>query len=206
MRYGVAATSSAGSETASSIPCRSEMAPRRAGTLSSTTCCVLARRCSDGPRTPPSQVARAPAASSRTRKIAKSSPMRPSVRPIQDQRALVAGGAIDGAVPPAGAAAGVSDAAVAGAAAVAPVEGGVAGGAAAAGTVGAGAGGAGGGRRAGGGRGRGRRGGGGQGRGGRGGRGRRRGGRRGRLRRGGGGGGGRRRLACGPGKLGRRPD
>ena len=46
-RYGVAATSSAGSETASSMPLRSVIAPRRAGTLSTSTCCVLATACSD---------------------------------------------------------------------------------------------------------------------------------------------------------------
>jgi hypothetical protein len=98
-------------------------------------------------REAPSQVARAPATSSRPRKIANSSPMRRSVRPIQDQRPPAAGGMIDGAVPPAAvvvavaaagamvAGAAAAGAVVAGAVAATPVDGVVAAGAVPAGGV-----------------------------------------------------------------------
>ncbi len=92
IRYGVAAIVDAGWETASSTPRRSVIAPRRAGTTTSDFCWVAAARLSDGPRTTPSQPARAAPKASRTRKTPKSSPIR---------RSTSATGYPCGAVPPA---------------------------------------------------------------------------------------------------------
>src|SRR3954447_15681855 len=77
-RYGVALTSAAGSETASGLPLRSTIEPRSAGSFVLVTCCEVAAVASEGAFTPPSHSARAPAATSRIRKAAKSRPMRRS--------------------------------------------------------------------------------------------------------------------------------
>src|SRR3954462_1270062 len=80
IRYGVTAMSSAGSETASSTPLRSMIAPRRAGTVIVSTCWVCAACLSDEALTVPIHVALSPAKASRARKPAKSRPMRRWIR------------------------------------------------------------------------------------------------------------------------------
>src|SRR4051794_17052455 len=80
--------SEAGSETASSMPRRSTIEPRRAGTLIRSTCCVVAACLSELALTVPSHVAFRPANASRPRKTAKSRPMR---RWIRGKEALDAG-------------------------------------------------------------------------------------------------------------------
>src|SRR4051812_26449589 len=77
-RYGVAETSAAGSETASSRPLRSVIVPRRAGTVVLATCCVAAALVRRPPLTVPSQRVRTSASERSARKIAKRRPMRRS--------------------------------------------------------------------------------------------------------------------------------
>src|SRR3954447_10961315 len=78
IRYGVALTSAAGSETASGLPLRSTIEPRSAGSFVLVTCWDVAACASDPALTPPSQSARPAAATSRIRNAAKRSPMRRS--------------------------------------------------------------------------------------------------------------------------------
>ena len=79
IRYGVAAIVIAGWETASSVPVRSVIAPRRAGTIRSASCWVAAACLSVPALTTPSQAARAAPMTSSDRKTAKSSPIRRSI-------------------------------------------------------------------------------------------------------------------------------
>ena len=75
---GFANTLEASSDTASSVPLRSVIVPRRAVTWRSSTCCSTARSLSDPARTVPSHVARIAARPSRTTNRANSSPIRRS--------------------------------------------------------------------------------------------------------------------------------
>src|SRR4051812_33779945 len=69
----------AGWETASSMPLRSVIAPRSAGTTTCATCWVAAALRSASARTTPSQPARIAASASRPRKTAKRRPIRRSI-------------------------------------------------------------------------------------------------------------------------------
>src|SRR3954447_7592993 len=91
-RYGVALTSDAGSETASGLPLRSTIEPRSAGSSVLVTCWEVAAVASEEAFTPPSQRARAPAATSRIRNAAKRRPMRRS----RSATSLASGGGRDG--------------------------------------------------------------------------------------------------------------
>src|SRR5215203_3445640 len=86
MRYGVAAMVVAGWETASSVPVRSVIAPRRAGTIRSASCWVAAARLSVPALTTPSQAAFPAPMTSSPRKTAKSSPIRRSISFMSGRR------------------------------------------------------------------------------------------------------------------------
>ena len=77
-RYGVAETSSAGSETASSKPWRSTIVPRRAGSSSELTCWLAAALDRLEPLMVPRKRARPAARSRSARNAAKRRPMRRS--------------------------------------------------------------------------------------------------------------------------------
>src|SRR3954447_3147344 len=79
IRYGVAARSTAGSETASSMPWASVIEPRRAGTSIVASCWVTAARLSVPALTTPSQAAFIEPRAKRARKAAKRRPMRRSI-------------------------------------------------------------------------------------------------------------------------------
>src|SRR4051794_8057949 len=79
IRYGVAAMSTAGSETASSMPWASVIEPRRAGTSIVASCWVTAARLSVPALTTPSQAAFIEPRARRARKAAKRRPMRRSI-------------------------------------------------------------------------------------------------------------------------------
>ena len=72
---GFAKTVTEFSDTASSTPFRSVIVPRRAATVTSSTCCATARRLRSWPRTVPSQAERRPASRRRTRNTANSVPI-----------------------------------------------------------------------------------------------------------------------------------
>src|SRR5215208_7778224 len=76
--YGVATTSTASSETASSLPLRSRIDPRRPGTGTVSVCWLWASADSPAPWIPCTHAARATARHRRTRKLANRSPIRRS--------------------------------------------------------------------------------------------------------------------------------
>src|SRR4051812_38109732 len=77
--YGVATTSTASSETASSRPMRSRIDPRRPGTGTVSVCWLWASALSPAPWIPCTHAARPNARQSRTRKLANRSPIRRSI-------------------------------------------------------------------------------------------------------------------------------
>jgi hypothetical protein len=82
MISGLANTVTESSDTASWMPLRSTIVPRRAGSAMSSICWLTARSESEPDLMVPSQVARRAARESNTRKAANSSPMRRSTRRV----------------------------------------------------------------------------------------------------------------------------